>query len=463
MGEQVEIAVRFPFGRYHATAWGRHHNEGAVDWPPSPWRLLRAIYATWANRCPDVDERRFTEALSKLGEPPRYSVPAFSLGCTRHYLPDENRRGGTGGSTDASMDAFVALHPDEPLVVGWDAPMNVDDLEVLETVVSRMTYLGRAESQCEVRLATESDRRLADWNCTPLPDESDDVTRLLASDGPIDIAAVTRRPTDIRRNLNMVQPPGTRHVAYPKLHPVEEPTRRRPAPPNAPTAIRWRISGRARPPITASLAMTGVLRRAVLSGIGERSIPALAGRDLNGEPLRGHGHAHFLALPGQNPKFVEDLILWIPGGIDDASLSCAARVDGLRGHGHLSDFIPCDLGMADIGSIELIAPELTGTSASWTSLTPFSPPRHKKRNQDWGRYLQTQVDEELLRRGFQATATVTLVAGSWLKWRRHKIARETLRDARPVYGLSLTFDEPVGGPLCLGALSHLGLGLFRPT
>lgn len=463
MSERFELAVRFPFGRYHATEWGRHVNEGAVDWPPSPWRLLRAIYATWSNRCPDIDERRFTEALSKLAEPPRYSVPAFASGCTRHYLPDENRRIGTGGSTDASMDAFIALQPDEPLVVGWDAPMNVDDLVILETVVTRMTYLGRAESQCEVRLATEGDRQRVDWNCTPLAEESDDVTRLLASDGPIDITAVTRRPTEVRRKFNMVQPPGTRHVPYPKLNPVEGPTRRRPTPPRAPTAIRWRISGRARPPITASLAMTGVLRRAVLSGIGDRSIPALAGRDLNGEPLRDHGHAHFIALPGRNPKFVEDLILWIPEGIDDASLSCAVLVDGLRGHGHLSDFVPCDLGVADLGPIELIAPELTESSTSWTSVTPFSPPRHKKRGQDWERYLKTQVDEELTRRGFSATATVALVAGPWLRWRRHKVAGETLRDARPVFGLSLTFDAPVSGPLCLGALSHLGLGLFKPT
>ena len=41
------IKLNFPAGRMHATPWGRHVNEGAVEWPPSPWRILRALVATW--------------------------------------------------------------------------------------------------------------------------------------------------------------------------------------------------------------------------------------------------------------------------------------------------------------------------------------------------------------------------------------------------------------------------------
>ncbi len=37
----VIIKLTFPAGRYHATPWGRHVNEGVAEWPPSPWRLLR--------------------------------------------------------------------------------------------------------------------------------------------------------------------------------------------------------------------------------------------------------------------------------------------------------------------------------------------------------------------------------------------------------------------------------------
>ena len=37
------LVLTFPWGRYHANPWGRHVNEGAVELPPSPWRLLRAV------------------------------------------------------------------------------------------------------------------------------------------------------------------------------------------------------------------------------------------------------------------------------------------------------------------------------------------------------------------------------------------------------------------------------------
>ena len=39
----ITLAFRFFGGRYHATPWGHHVNEGLVEWPPSPWRLLRAL------------------------------------------------------------------------------------------------------------------------------------------------------------------------------------------------------------------------------------------------------------------------------------------------------------------------------------------------------------------------------------------------------------------------------------
>ena len=39
------LQLRFPGGRYHATPWGHHVNEGLIEWPPSPWRLLRALIA----------------------------------------------------------------------------------------------------------------------------------------------------------------------------------------------------------------------------------------------------------------------------------------------------------------------------------------------------------------------------------------------------------------------------------
>ena len=42
----LAIELTFPGGRYHATPWDAHVNEGVTEWPPSPWRVLRALVAT---------------------------------------------------------------------------------------------------------------------------------------------------------------------------------------------------------------------------------------------------------------------------------------------------------------------------------------------------------------------------------------------------------------------------------
>src|SRR4051812_9511251 len=41
----VTISVRFLTGRAHLHPWQTHHSEGRVEWPPSSWRLLRALVA----------------------------------------------------------------------------------------------------------------------------------------------------------------------------------------------------------------------------------------------------------------------------------------------------------------------------------------------------------------------------------------------------------------------------------
>ncbi|MBV9143342.1 MAG: type I-U CRISPR-associated protein Cas5/Cas6 [Pseudonocardiales bacterium] len=99
------LVLRFPWGRYHATPWGRHVNEGAVELPPSPWRLLRALYAVWCARAPELDEQTVHALLARLAAPPTFHVPRHSVSHTRHYLPDMAHRSGAP-SVDRTLDAL---------------------------------------------------------------------------------------------------------------------------------------------------------------------------------------------------------------------------------------------------------------------------------------------------------------------------------------------------------------------
>ena len=66
----LRVSISFPLGRYHATPGDRHVNEGAIEWPPSPWRLVRALVAVWHDRCPELSEEAVLEVLNVVGDHP---------------------------------------------------------------------------------------------------------------------------------------------------------------------------------------------------------------------------------------------------------------------------------------------------------------------------------------------------------------------------------------------------------
>jgi CRISPR-associated protein Csb2 len=101
------LGLTFPWGRYHATPWGRGVNEGVPEWPPSGWRIVRALYATYRNRAPDLDEEVVMGLLSKLASPPLYALPPHREFHTRHYMPADNHRKGVKEQVDKVLDPFV--------------------------------------------------------------------------------------------------------------------------------------------------------------------------------------------------------------------------------------------------------------------------------------------------------------------------------------------------------------------
>src|SRR3954470_15696971 len=73
----------FPMGRYHATRWNQNPFEDRHgEWPPSPWRLLRALAARWfqyARETGDEDEHARNELLNKFAaQTPDFVIPDFT-------------------------------------------------------------------------------------------------------------------------------------------------------------------------------------------------------------------------------------------------------------------------------------------------------------------------------------------------------------------------------------------------
>ena len=475
------IAIRFPLGRYHATAWDRSVNEGAAEWPPSPWRLLRALIATWYTRWPDLPAPVLDGLVDALGSPPAYWTPPVRPGHTRHYLPDLSHKKGETGGTDLTLDPFLWVGRAEELLVQWDADLNSDEREVLAKLTELLPYLGRAESQCEARLL----------DTDPVPDETwwrpategARQTRLLAPARPVSRAALEMSTVDMRRDRRTV-PAGSIWVSYAAGKPaVEQGVVRQVSPVEA---LRFAIVSRVPMKSGNGILLADRVHELVarkLDKVRPKGSPgpegALATDILgSGGAATDHRHAHWVPVAdgAERGAPVQALVVWVPQGLhaeDVAAIVTLREVTGhRRGRGddegyEVRGFPPLELLFQAAGPIRQVAPELWGPARRWRSLTPYLPVRHRKR-QVLDDFLAADVRTELGYRDQPAAAAVTRVRPDdglpdrWAReFRRYRL-NERLGQSRPGVGLRLEFADEVHGPLLLGQLSHFGYGIFTP-
>ncbi|MFN2494336.1 MAG: type I-U CRISPR-associated protein Csb2 [Pseudonocardiaceae bacterium] len=464
------LVLRFPWGRYHATPWGRHVNEGAVELPPSPWRLLRALYAVWRTRVPQLDEDTVHGLLATLAVPPTFHIPRHGASHTRHYYPDMAHRTGAA-SVDRTLDAFAVFERDAELGVHWQVELTATQRGALERLAAAIPYFGRADSLCEGFVPVEWEPGPHDtWVPLDVADSVDDdvpVTSVLAPDIPLQLEALLARPVDVRKG-GLLFPIGTHLLAYQRRHqaPRLRPQPRQRAEPV--TAVRFSVLQAGLPPQTDALIYTDLLRQGALSKLNrlpeERTLTQLGGRTADSEAMAGHGHAHYLPLI--TDRQLTGLVAWVPNGLPDDELKALTTVDRL--------YTPANpdwrltIRVAGIGTPAQAAPKLTGPATVWCSATPFTPSHYPKRNADWPGFLRTEITRELASRHLPPPHTVTLLDEQWQPWRRYRPSARLRRDphqgqaGRPSVFLRLELAEPAPGPLALGHLSHFGLGLFLP-
>lgn len=105
---RVVLHQQFPLGRFHATPWRANpFDDPHGEWPPSPWRLVRAIVARW------YQWSRESESDLEFGQLDRL-VAALCASTYCFHLPEHARKGSPLRQyhpTDLGMDPpnFKAL------------------------------------------------------------------------------------------------------------------------------------------------------------------------------------------------------------------------------------------------------------------------------------------------------------------------------------------------------------------
>ena len=513
------IELRFPAGRFHATPWGRHVNEGAVEWPPSPWRILRALIATWylkvsPEEAPEPMMRKLIQALTQ--ESPACQLPPASLGHTRHYMPIIE---GSNQKTTKVFDTFI--HLVGPLRVKWEAALSSDQRRVLGLLCDRLVYFGRAESLVEASLLPDdatfaANARLLPEN-EPLP-PAHELVRVLApqseeafqawratlattsaaADDPAQpkTKKVGRRnagpklPTDIFEALHAdtgdlqadgwTLPPGARLADYVRredcfdLAPIRSQPRL-----SRPTVARFAVASAVLPRITRAVSVAERVHQALVARFKDGPAPAVfTGLGLDGKPQAGHHHAFIFCEANGARDAVTHVTVFARDGFDAPARRAIESLQRVWGHGG-HDLQLVLLGFGDTHTFSDC--RLFAKSRVWRSLTPFVATRHPKAHRDGRPKLDANgwpigsPPHDLRRLLAEASLPLpqktepmeAIPIGSRrlrpLEFQSQRFHGNGLRGGHSGAAFRLTFAEPISGPLAFGYGAHFGLGLFVPA
>jgi len=508
------IQLSFPAGgRLHATPWGRHVNEGATEWPPSPWRIQRALVATWYLKAREIDEVVIKVLMDALASSlPSFELPSAVQSHTRHYMP------GKGTDKPKVFDTFVQSC--KPLCISWDVQLDDTQRNALAILCERLGYLGRAESIVEATLLPSDS--LIRANAIPLSDvdeleDGTELVRLLCASSPSEheVWSAANQPkeepkaqgkktkskiaapsipasifdalhaeTATLQTQGWLIPPGSRWADYTRKVDCFEPeairAKRRST--KLITVARFAIASAVLPRITQAISVAERLHQTLAKRAdGKACAPVFIGKKPNGEPLKGHQHTHIFCELGEKRDSIGFITLYAPMGFDHEAERVIEEVQrkALWGHGgHDLELIL--LGFGDVNTFDI---PIFRRAKGWTSLTPFVPTRHAKHYADgrpkldedgWPIGSPAQDLRRLLKEDHGMTpksisppdTKITVRPNHSLRTLEFQTERNHgngRRGHQSGVGLCVEFEEPIQGPLALGYGSHFGLGLFVPT
>lgn len=418
----VELSIQFLTGRYHATPWDHQVNEGVVEWPPSPWRILRALVSAYYRVPEQPDRILMNQLLSKLASQlPSYALPTHVSAHTRHYMPiwKEGKE-----TTTKVFDTFYALSggamsSEATIQVVWSGvELNQPEQLLLNQLCRQVSYLGRAESWVEMQVATES----KPCNANPLEDgeasrETERVkvlapltveglqgfqTALAVLPKPKKGKAKWKVPTDILDALELDISnlhgqgwngiPGTRWVSYELKQTKRQALRSQLNPLQAPTFARFALSSNVLPKLTEAVSLGERFRQALMAmskDAAGQSDPIFSGRNPReldeegkGKPAEGQQHAWYLPEVNRQTGKIDHVVVYANGGFQKQAISALCKLPKVWGtEGFDVQTVLVSLGRAEDynsdGQQRGCSPVI-GRSRKWQSLTPMVLPRHPK-------------------------------------------------------------------------------------
>jgi len=508
----------FPLGRFHATRWNQNPFEDPFgEWPPSPWRLLRALAGRWfqyARETGDADEANRNALLGALAKSlPAYHLPALTWRGQpiRQYHPaglDEKYKYNTDPKTKKKVlaykyrevtrtlvqDHYRAVPTEQAVYWCWreEADLSADLEVLLDGLLERCIYLGRAESFCRMKRLEQLPGG-TEVNCAL--HEKDDGTRapvlVPIPAEPLHLDALLDS-TDGRILCGRPIPPGTTwyYASLPPRPPLAPlSTLRTPRhlslyhvqfgiggqvmPPLAEwVKIAERMRGRALKRLCELVARDAAVGYAALSETQHQQISLFSGKDAAGKPLSGHRHPYFLIWPDSQGRPSRFIVWRREAPFTDHEIKALFRASELP-----ISWQPQGSWALRLVPLPFETPlpvDFASPAQVWETATPFVPPAERHRYRANGRLRPGEAPGQAAVRLLAAASLPRPIAvtlgkmdgTTWVRLHESRGRRALTRATRtpfvrPGFRMRIEFDRPVTGPIMIGDSCHFGLGIFR--
>lgn len=504
------IAWEYLAGRAVAS---RVTDREAEEWPPHPDRVFQAMVAAWGETGADAGGENALRWLEQQG-PPEIAVPSITpqpdrldrafaaAGKEKVYVPVNDVDGPDGPRKYA--DSLMSLLPsqrtkkeryfpatrvdDGMCALRWPAAEAPEAVRAsLASLVSEVTYVGHSRSL--VRMWLPDDPPPAAWVPTASASmRSTGESLRVSHGGRLDVL----RTAYAEGGVGWRRPPT---APWQRYEPASVPDGIRRGAFDDRLLVLRRVEG-TRIDLRHAAAFADVLRSAMIkaSNASPLALPCVSGHQPDGSPLDvahvaylpladvGHGHAdgHLLgfalALPATLTAEVEQAIYEVLANLVDEetqtiSLGAASAT--------------CTLMIEDrpVRPVALRFGTWTRPSRVWSTVTPIVfdqlPPRTSRppergvtptsaRGDAYDEWVRAQIARACAHQGLpepaeSAVTDVPVFEGTPLARSFPPVLRKADGARRWHVHATLRFEEPVAGPLVLGAGRYRGMGMCRPV
>ncbi len=460
----LSIVVRLREGRYEAGGL----RADTAEWPPHPGRLFCALVASASRE----EHWRALRWLEAAGAPEVWASAQYTTARRDTYVvtnatdgkaSSQHRLGRTNG-----MRTRVSAEPaDARFAVVWPAAApSPQTLEMLRVLARGVPYLGRSTSPVTLQVSDEAPAAREQWTrfAPAQPGEATAVMLRVPYGGYTDRLQAAYR--DGRRAWEE-----SHALAYAVPCSAPVPSAEGAASPFSELLVFPLQQGTVKPEGELLLALTTKLRAAVLSRV-RTDVPA----QISGHGADDRRHLAYLALPNAGYEHSDGRLLGValavPGDLpaeDYARLwdaVVADPLDHLRLTAEHKVRLEHPLSSPTAWGLKperWTAAERPGARV-WITATPVMLDRFPGRGSgDEG--IARELRRSITKAGYPEPQAVEFFPAPMLPGGLHRPLRASVpakRFGKPMVHAQVTFPQPVCGPVLVGAMRYLGLGLFAP-